>query len=103
MASLSVRVCKRPPAVDNDDEIVIHYVCKESGKVFELPLAGECCEHPETGRQTLVPTIYDLVEKSGGQGHRLEMRQMGYFHQSTRDKTFLWKTVLIFVSKVNTA
>ena len=47
---------KRPPAVDNDDVIVIHYVCRESGKVFELPLAGECCEHPETGRQTLVPS-----------------------------------------------
>ena len=59
MASLSVRVCKKPPAVDNDDEIVIHYICKESGKVFELPLAGECFEHPETGRQTLVPAIYD--------------------------------------------
>ena len=63
---------RRPPAVDNDEVIVIHYVCRESSKVFELPLAGECCEHPETGRQTLVPAIFDtLVEKSGGQGHHL--------------------------------
>ena len=57
MAYLSVRVCKKTPAVDSDDEIVIHYICKE-GKVFELP-RWRMFEHPETGRQTLVPAIYD--------------------------------------------
>ena len=77
---------RRPPAVDNDDEIVIHYVCKESGKVFELPLAGECCEHPETGRQTLVPAIYDRRRNKWRPGPPLaEMRQMGLLKTALRE------------------
>ena len=77
---------KRPPAVENDDVIVIHYVCRESGKVFELPLAGECCEHPETGRQTLVPAVYDARRKKWRPGPPLaEMRQMGLLSSVPRD------------------
>jgi len=77
---------KRPPTVENDDVIVIHYVCRESGKVFELPLAGECCEHPETGRQTLVPAVYDARRKKWRPGPPLaEMRQMGLLQSVPRD------------------
>ena len=77
---------KRPPAVGNDDVIVIHYVCGESGEVFELPLAGERCEHPETGRQTLVPAIYDARRKKWRPGPPLvEMRQMGLLSSVPRD------------------
>ena len=77
---------KRPPAVGNDDVIVIHYVCGESGEVFELPLAGERCEHPETGRQTLVPAIYDARRKKWRPGPPLaKMRQMGLLSSVPRD------------------
>ena len=77
---------KRPPAVENDDVIVIHYVCRESGKVFELPLAGECCEHPETGRETLVPAVYDARRKKWRPGPPLaEMRQKGLLQSVPRD------------------
>ena len=77
---------KRPPAVGNDDVIVIHYVCGESGEVFELPLAGERCEHPETGRQTLVPAIYDARRKKWRPGPPLaKMRQMGLLQSVPRN------------------
>ena len=31
----------QPPAVAAEDILVIHYVCQESGDVYELPLTGE--------------------------------------------------------------
>jgi hypothetical protein len=63
----------RPPAVAAEDIPVIHYVCRESGEVFEQPLTGSPIENPQTGRLTLVPAVYDARRKKWKQGPPLEV------------------------------
>lgn len=53
----------RPPAVAPQSVPLIHYVCRESGEVFEFPFAASVREHPQTGRPTLVPAVYDAKRK----------------------------------------
>ncbi len=75
-----------PPAVAAEDIPSIHYVCRESGEVFELPLAGDRREHPETGRPTLVPAVYDARRKRWRPGPPLEaMHRMGLLQQQAAE------------------
>jgi hypothetical protein len=76
----------RPPAVLAEDIPVIHYVCQETGDVFELPLTGERLDHPETGRPTLVPAVYDARRKKWRPGPPLEvMHRQGLFQQQATE------------------
>ena len=76
----------RPPAVAAEDVLVIHYVCQESGDVYELPLTGERLDHPETGRPTLVPAVYDARRKKWRPGPPLDVmhRQGLLLQQATK-------------------
>ena len=68
----------RPPAVSEDAIPKITYVCRESGEVFTLRMAGEVHEHPATGKPTLVPAVYDAKRKKWKPGPPLEiMHQKG--------------------------
>lgn len=53
----------RPPAVATQSVPEIRYVCRESGEVFTLPMAGSPLAHPKTGRTTLVPARFDKKSK----------------------------------------
>jgi hypothetical protein len=53
----------RPPTVAAQSVPEIRYVCRESGEVFTLPMAGSPLAHPKTGRTTLVPARYDEKRK----------------------------------------
>lgn len=76
----------RPPAVAAEDIPIIHYVCRESGDVFELPLAGERLDHPDTGRPTLVPAVYDARRKKWRPGPPLEaMHRLGLLQQQATE------------------
>ena len=76
----------RPPTVAAEDVPVIHYVCRESGDVFELPLAGERLDHPETGRPTLGPAVYDARRKKWRPGPPLEvMHRLGLLQQQAAE------------------
>ena len=63
----------RPPAVSEDAIPTITYVCRESGEVFTLRMAGEVLEHPTTGKPTLVPAVYDAKRKKWKPGPPLEI------------------------------
>lgn len=76
----------QPPVVAAEDVLVIHYVCQESGDVFELPLTGERLDHPETGRPTLVPAVYDARRKKWRPGPPLEvMHRQGLLRQQAAE------------------
>jgi hypothetical protein len=69
--------CRAPPASDASAP-EIRYVCRTSGEVFTLPLAGELVAHPGTGELSLVPAVYDERRKRWCPGPPLEvMRQQG--------------------------
>ena len=71
----------RPPAVAAEDIPITHYVCRESGEVFEQPLTGSPIENPHTGRRTLVPAVYDARRKKWKPGPPLEvMHRQGLLH-----------------------
>lgn len=56
----------------------IAYVCRESGEMFELPLAGPGADHPVTGRPSLVPAVFDRRQRRWRPGPPLdEMRRRG--------------------------
>ena len=77
---------RKPPAFADEKVPIIHYVCRESGEVFERPPDGELCAHPKTGQMTLVPAIYDARRKSWRPGPPLAvMRQMGKFHTASQE------------------
>ncbi len=65
----------QPPAVVTEQVPRIRYVCRDSGEVFTLPLTGAVLEHPQTGRPTLVPAIYDVKRKRWRPGPPLEVMQ----------------------------
>ena len=68
----------RPPAVAEAEIPEIRYVCRESGEVFTLRMAGEVLDHPMTGQPTLVPAVYDAKRKKWKPGPPLEiMHQKG--------------------------
>lgn len=67
----------RPPAPAGDAPLVA-YVCRESGEMFTLPLAGPVADHPATGRPSLVPAVYDRRQRRWRPGPPLdEMRRRG--------------------------
>jgi len=53
----------RSPAVAEESTPRIRYVCRKSGEVFVLPLAGALVDNPKTGAPTLVPAVYDARRK----------------------------------------
>lgn len=63
----------RPPAVAEAEIPEIRYVCRESGEVFTLRMAGEVLDHPMTGQPTLVPAVYDAKRKKWKPGPPLEI------------------------------
>lgn len=76
----------RPPAVAAEDIPIIHYVCRESGEVFELPLAGDVVANPKTGDATLVPAVYDPRRKTWRPGPPLEvMHRQGHLQRQTAE------------------
>jgi hypothetical protein len=69
---------QRRPAVAKEAAPEIRYVCRESGEVFMRPLTAETLAHPETGRMTLVPAIFDTKKKQWRPGPPLDvMRKKG--------------------------
>lgn len=72
----------QPPAVAAEDVPVVRYVCRESGETFDLPFTAGLLENPETGRQTLVPAVYDPRRKRWKPGPPLHvMHRMGLLQQ----------------------
>jgi len=63
----------RAPAVAEELIPRIRYVCRNSGEVFVLPLAGDVLDNPKTGAPTLVPAVYDARRKKWRPGPSLEM------------------------------
>lgn len=63
----------RAPAVAKELIPQICYVCKKSGEVFTLPLAGAVLDNPKTGEPTLVPAVYDKRRKKWRPGPPLEV------------------------------
>jgi hypothetical protein len=53
----------RAPAVAKELIPRIRYVCRKSGEVFVLPLAGDVVDNPKTGTPTLAPAVYDARRK----------------------------------------
>jgi hypothetical protein len=71
-------VSPRRPAVAKEAASEIRYVCRESGEVFTRPLTAETLAHPETGRMTLVPAIFDAKKNQWRPGPPLDvMRKKG--------------------------
>ena len=74
------------PAVAVESIPLVHYVCRESGDVFEMPLAGDRLDHPETGRPTLVPAVYDARRKKWRPGPPLDvMHRLGLLQQQAAE------------------
>jgi hypothetical protein len=63
----------RPPAVAEELISQIRYVCRKSGEVFTLPLAGDVVDNPKTGEPTLVPAVYDARRKKWRPGPPLDV------------------------------
>ena len=63
----------RAPVVAEELVPRIRYVCRNSGEVFTLPLAGDVLENPKTGAPTLVPAVYDARRKKWRPGPPLEV------------------------------
>jgi hypothetical protein len=63
----------RAPAVAKELIQQIRYVCRKSGEVFTLPLAGDVVGNPKTGEPTLVPAVYDKRLKKWRPGPPLEV------------------------------
>lgn len=53
----------RPPDVNEEEITEIRYVCRESGEVFSRRATAAVLPHPETGKPTLVPAVYDVRRK----------------------------------------
>lgn len=64
---------KRRPHIRIEDVPQIRYVCKKSGEVFTLPLAGDVVDNPKTGEPTLAPAVYDAKRKKWRPGPPLEV------------------------------
>ncbi|MFM8635965.1 MAG: hypothetical protein ACKOEX_14345 [Planctomycetia bacterium] len=74
----------RPPEVSAGSIPEIRYVCRKSGEVFTLPLAGDVLDNPKTGEPTLVPAVYDARRKRWRPGPPLDvMRQKGMLKPAT--------------------
>ena len=63
----------RAPAVAEESIPRIRYVCRKSGEVFVLPLAGDVVDNPKTGAPTLVPAVFDTRRKQWRPGPPLEV------------------------------
>jgi len=63
----------RAPAVAEELIPRIRYVCRTSGEVFVLPLAGDVLNNPKTGAPTLVPAVYDARRKIWRPGPPLQV------------------------------
>jgi hypothetical protein len=63
----------RAPEVDEASIPHIRYVCRKSGEVFTLPLAGNAVANPKTGEPTLVPAVFDPRRKRWVPGPPVEV------------------------------
>lgn len=63
----------RAPVVTEEMVPRIRYICRKSGEVFLLPLAGDVLNSPTTGESTLVPAVYDARRKKWRAGPPLEV------------------------------
>ena len=53
----------------------IDYICRETQEVFRLPASSPPPPHPQTGRATLVPAVYDPAKQAWRPGPPPELRQ----------------------------
>lgn len=73
----------RAPVVAEELVPRIRYVCRNSGEVFMLPLAGDVLDHPKTGAPTLVPAVYDARRRKWRPGPPLHvMHRKGLLGQA---------------------
>lgn len=63
----------RAPAVEEELVPRIRYVCRKSGEVFVLPVAGDVVDNPKTGAPTLVPAVYDARRRTWRPGPPLQV------------------------------
>jgi hypothetical protein len=63
----------RAPVVAKESVPRIRYVCRKTGEVFTLPLAGGVRENPKTGEPTLVPAVFDARLQKWRPGPPLEV------------------------------
>ena len=51
------------------------FICRETREVFRLPASAAVLSHPQTGKLTLVPAIFDPKTKAWKPGPPLDVRQ----------------------------
>jgi hypothetical protein len=69
-------IAPRAPRIRAEDIPVMDYICRDTKEVFRLPAKGPVLPHPQTGKATLVPAVYDARAKTWKPGLPLEVRQL---------------------------